>query len=45
MTLSDSELFFKVGKAVEFVTGIELLVVFSVAAFYLSVMPGCVRFN
>ena len=45
LTLSDSELLFKVGKTVEFMAGIELLVILPVAAFYLSVMPGCVRFN
>ena len=41
MSLSASELLFKVSKAVELAAGIELLVVFPVAAFYLAVVPGC----
>ena len=40
LTLSDSELFFKIFKAKELMASIELFVVFSAAAFYLSVMFG-----
>ena len=45
LTLSDSELLFKIGKAIEFVASIELLVIFPVAAFYLSVMLRCIRLD
>ena len=45
LTLSDSELFLKVCEVIELVASIELLVIFSVASFYLTVMPWCVRLN
>ena len=41
LTLSDSELFLKVRKVVEFMAGIEFFIILPMAAFYLSVVPGC----
>ena len=45
LTLSDSELFLKVSEVVELVASIELLVIFLVAAFYLSIMLRRIRFD
>ena len=42
LALSNSKLLLEVCEVVEFMTGIELLVVFPVAAFYLAIVPGCV---
>ena len=43
VSLPDSELFFKVSKAVELVTSVEFFIVLSVTAFYLAVMSGRIR--
>ena len=41
LALSDSELFLKVRKVIEFMTSIKFFIVFSMTAFHLAVMPGC----
>jgi len=40
---SDSQLLFKIGKAIEFATSVEFLIVFSVAALDFAVVPWRVR--
>jgi len=45
LSLSDSELLFKVCKVKELMTSIKLLVIFSVTAFYFSIMLRCKGFN
>ena len=44
-SLSDSKLFGKVIKGIEGVAGIELLIIFSVAAFYFTIVTGCKGFD
>ena len=44
-SLPDSKLFGKVIKGIEGVAGVELLIVFSVAAFYFAIVPRCKRFD
>ncbi len=43
VSLSDGELFLEVSKTIELVASIEFLVVLSVTAFYLAIMPWRVR--
>ena len=45
LVLPNGKLLFEVIKGVELVASIELLVVFSVAAFHLAVVPGRKRFD
>ena len=44
LTLSDSELSFKISEVIELMASVELFVVLSMAAFNLSVVLGCVWF-
>ena len=44
-SLSDSKLFGKVIKGIEGVAGIELLIIFSVAAFYFTIVTGSKGFD
>ena len=43
LALSDSELLFKVSKAIELVASIKLFIVLSVATFYLTIVLGRIR--
>lgn len=45
ISLPDSKLFLEIREAEEFMTSIELFVIFSVTAFNLSVMPWRIRPN
>ncbi len=45
LALSDSELFFKIRKVKELMTGVEFFIILSVAAFYFAVMSGRVDSN
>ena len=45
VSLPDSKLFGKVIKGIEGVAGVELLIIFSVAAFYFTIVTGSKGFD